>query len=71
LEALKKVKDGEDTEVIRTALKDLSDTAQKIGAAMYQAAAGPKDNKAADESSKTENKKESVEGEFESADKKS
>ncbi len=36
LEALKKVKDGEDTAAIETALKELSTVAQRVGAAMYQ-----------------------------------
>ncbi len=38
LEALKKVKDGDDIEVIRKATEELSQAIQKIGQAMYQAA---------------------------------
>lgn len=38
LEALKKAKDGEDSEAIKKASEELSSAAQKIGAAMYQAA---------------------------------
>ncbi len=36
LEALKKVKDGDDLEAIKKASDELADAAQKIGAAMYQ-----------------------------------
>ena len=36
LEALKKIKDGEDLEAIKKASDELADAAQKIGAAMYQ-----------------------------------
>ncbi len=36
LEALKKVKDGEDIEAIKKASDELATTAQKVGAAMYQ-----------------------------------
>lgn len=36
LEALKKVKDGEDIEAIKSASEELSNVAQKIGAAIYQ-----------------------------------
>lgn len=74
MEALKKVKDGEDKEAIKKAADDLAQTAQKVGAAMYQSqqqqppqgpAAGAgaepekKDEKKDDKKSKT------VEGEFE------
>ncbi|MFH0928349.1 MAG: Hsp70 family protein, partial [bacterium] len=37
IEALKKVKDGEDGEAIKKAADELTNAAQKIGAAMYQA----------------------------------
>lgn len=36
MEALKKVKDGSDIEVIKSSIKDMEDVVQKIGAAMYQ-----------------------------------
>jgi molecular chaperone DnaK len=36
LEALKKIKDGEDLDAIKKASDELADAAQKIGAAMYQ-----------------------------------
>jgi molecular chaperone DnaK len=36
LEALKKIKDGEDLEAIKKASDELADAAQKIGAAMYE-----------------------------------
>jgi len=65
VEALKKVKEGDDTEAIKKASEELSLEAQKIGAAMYQQQAGqtpPDSNK---EEKKEENKKEPVEGEFE------
>ncbi|MBP9802633.1 Hsp70 family protein, partial [Patescibacteria group bacterium] len=39
VEALKKIKDGTDLEAIKSASKELEDLVQKIGAAMYQAAA--------------------------------
>ncbi len=38
LEALKKIKDGEDLDAIKKASDELADAAQKIGAAMYQQA---------------------------------
>ena len=38
IEALKKVKDGGDLQAIKTAMQELSDEVQKIGAAMYQGA---------------------------------
>lgn len=38
LEALKKVKDGDDLEAIKKAADELTDVAQKVGAKMYQAA---------------------------------
>ncbi|MFW0837966.1 MAG: molecular chaperone DnaK [Candidatus Komeilibacteria bacterium] len=73
LEALKKVKDGEDIEAIKKALEEVNQTVSKIGQAMYkdQAAAGAqagagdqaqaeqKDDQSADD------KQETVEGEYE------
>ncbi|HBW74206.1 MAG: Chaperone protein DnaK [Candidatus Magasanikbacteria bacterium GW2011_GWA2_45_39] len=40
VEALKKVKDGTDLEAIKKSTEDLSQTVQKVGAAMYSAAQG-------------------------------
>ncbi|MBI5230419.1 MAG: molecular chaperone DnaK [Candidatus Magasanikbacteria bacterium] len=40
VEALKKVKDGTDVEAIKKSTEDLSQTVQKVGAAMYSAAQG-------------------------------
>jgi len=55
MEALKKVKDSKDLEIVKAAVKEMEDVVQKIGAAMYQqqsqaqsdaaGAAGPKDDK--------------------------
>ncbi len=60
VEALKKVKDSDDKDTIKKAVDDLSQTAQKIGQAMYQ--------QKASESGKKEDKKkgkdEPIEGEF-------
>jgi molecular chaperone DnaK len=64
LEALKKVKDGEDIEAIKKASEELSQAAQKIGQAMYgqkQAQAGAQ-QPGAKEKTKEENVKE---GEYE------
>jgi len=41
IEALKKVKDGEDANAIKTASNALGEAAQKIGAGMYEAGAAP------------------------------
>jgi len=69
MEALKKVKDSEDKEAIKKAADELAETAQKVGAAMYQqqqppqgpaAGAGPEKK---DE--KKDDKKKTVEGEYE------
>jgi molecular chaperone DnaK len=71
MEALKKVKDSEDKEAIKKAADELAETAQKVGAAMYQsqqqqqpqggAAAGA----GGTEPEKKDGKKKTVEGEFE------
>jgi molecular chaperone DnaK len=45
VEALKKVKDGEDLEAIKKAFDELGEVIQKVGAEMYKAAEG---NKASD-----------------------
>ena len=63
VEALKKVKEGDDTEAIKKASEELSLEAQKIGAAMYQQAA--EQTPPNGEEKKEENNKDPVEGEFE------
>lgn len=60
VEALKKVKDGDDSEAIKKASEELSLEAQKIGAAMYQQA-----QQTAEGEKKKEENKGPVEGEFE------
>lgn len=60
VEALKKVKDGDDTEAIKKASEELSLEAQKIGTAMYQQA-----EQAAKSEEKKEENKGPVEGEYE------
>ncbi len=61
VEALKKVKDGDDTEAIKKASEELSLEAQKIGTAMYQQA----QQSAEGEKKKAEENKGPVEGEYE------
>lgn len=61
IEALKKVKDGDDKEAIKKAADDLAQTAQKVGAAMYQAASQQTEKQKTDEQKKDK----TVEGEFE------
>jgi len=63
VEALKKIKEGNDTEAIKKASEELSQEAQKIGAAMYQQQAEQASGN--NEQKKEEDKKEPVEGEFE------
>ena len=63
LEALKKVKDGEDIEAIKKAADELSQSAQKVGAAMYQQEQAGQ-TPPAGEQAKPEGEK-TVEGEFE------
>jgi len=66
LEALKKIKDSDDVEDIKTKMEELNTIAQKIGAAMYQQPnqADPSaDSEKTEEEKKDENS--SVEGEFE------
>ncbi|MEA2088816.1 MAG: molecular chaperone DnaK [Patescibacteria group bacterium] len=69
VEALKKVKDGDDIEVIKKAMEELSTSLQKIGAEMYkqQQQAQPEAKEANQTSG--EKKEEPVEGEFEEAKK--
>ncbi|MBW6440462.1 molecular chaperone DnaK [Patescibacteria group bacterium] len=62
VEALKKIKDGEDFEAIEKASEELSLEAQKIGTAMYQQAQESVD---AEKAKKEEADKGPVEGEFE------
>ena len=72
LEALKKVKDGEDKEAIEKAATELESAIQKVGAAMYQKAqaeqpkADAKANAGAapNNSAKSDDKKEAVDGKF-------
>ena len=69
MEALKKVKDDKDLEVIKAATKDMEEVVQKIGAAMYQqqaqsaGAAGPEAETKSDDDKKSD--KDAVEGDFE------
>lgn len=67
VEALKKVKESDDTEAIKKASEELSLEAQKIGAAMYQQQAGqtPNNDEQKKEEDKNKDSKEPVEGEFE------
>ncbi|MBU1203264.1 molecular chaperone DnaK [Patescibacteria group bacterium] len=63
MEALKKVKDSADIEAVKSAIKEMEDTVQAIGAAMYSASA----NASADAQQNDEPKKDKgpVEGDFE------
>ncbi|MCK4799431.1 molecular chaperone DnaK [Candidatus Parcubacteria bacterium] len=63
VEALKKVKETDDTEAIKKALEELSQEAQKIGAAMYQQQAN--EASGSGEQKKEEDNKGPVEGEYE------
>jgi len=67
IEALKKVKDGSDTESIKTALDDLNKTVTKIGEAMYQQQPNAGGGSGADDAQQkaSEDNKETVEGEYE------
>jgi molecular chaperone DnaK len=68
LEALKKVKDGDDLEAIKKAADELSQSAQKIGAAMYQQEQAPQTGQAGEQSATDQPKPEgekTVDGEFE------
>ena len=66
LVALKDVKDGDDTQAIKTASEELSKAAQKIGEAMYQNTPGADQAQAGQEGKAEEAKKEEVvEGEVE------
>lgn len=72
LEALKKVKDGDDAEAIKSATKELTEVAQKLGEIMYKdAQQSAQSQESKDDSQKTEpksdseKKDEAVEGEYE------
>ncbi len=66
MEALKKVKDGDDIEVIKTTMKEAEEVVQKIGAAMYQQQAqDQKQAPGAQEENKEEKKEDAEEGDFE------
>ncbi len=66
VEALKKVKDGDDKEAIKKAADELAQTAQKIGAAMYQAASQQTEKPKNEKTEEQEDKKDkTVEGEYE------
>ncbi|KKW35223.1 MAG: Chaperone protein DnaK [Candidatus Giovannonibacteria bacterium GW2011_GWA2_53_7] len=62
MEALKKVKDGEDAEAINKALEEMNQTVQKIGQAMYQQQAQANQPTAGQSA---EDKEQPVEGEVE------
>jgi len=75
VEALKKVKDSDDTEAIKKAMDELTESLQKIGAEMYkdqgQAAPGAGSTPGQEENQTSgEKKDEPVEGEFEEEKKK-
>ncbi|PLX25219.1 molecular chaperone DnaK [Candidatus Parcubacteria bacterium] len=75
MEALKKVKDGKDLEPIKSAIKDMEDIVQQIGASMYQqqaaaggqapGAAGPTEGTEKTKGEEKKNNKDAVEGDFE------
>ncbi|PWB39012.1 MAG: molecular chaperone DnaK [Parcubacteria group bacterium] len=61
LEALKKVKDSKELEPIKSAMKDMDETVQKVGAAMYSSAKAAEDKQKQPDEAK---KEEPVEGDF-------
>ncbi len=66
MEALKKVKDGEDIEIIKSTMKEAEEVVQKIGAAMYQQQNQQQSSDSQSENNTEEKKEEkSEEGEFE------
>jgi len=65
MEALKKIKDSKDLESIKTAVKDMEEVVQKIGAAMYQQQAQAQQNAPGAAGEESKDKKEPVEGDFE------
>lgn len=64
MEALKKVKDGEDIEAIKKAADELTDAAQKVGAAMYQSGQAAPGAAPGAEASANAEKQGPVEGEY-------
>jgi molecular chaperone DnaK len=71
VEALKKVKDGDDIEAIKKAVADLNQTIQKVGAEMYKAAQEKSASEQPSGQTSAEDKKEEPkEGEFEEGEKK-
>ncbi len=65
VEALKKIKDSGDNEAIKKAADELTNAAQKIGQAMYQAEQKNKETeKQKDKETKEEKKDEPIEGEY-------
>jgi molecular chaperone DnaK len=65
LDALKKAKESEDIESLKTAITELEKHVQIVGAAMYQAAAAQEQNTATPEQNSSDAKKEEpVEGDF-------
>lgn len=65
LEALKQVKDGDDSEAIKKASEDLMSVAQRVGAAMYQSEAPAGESTANNTAENSDNEGQAVEGEFE------
>jgi len=72
MEALKKVKDSDDTEDIKKKMDEMNEIAQKIGAAMYQSQGAPEagqapgaESGASKDGDKKEGEEEVVEGEVE------
>jgi len=63
IEALKKVKDGEDKEAIKRAADELAQAAQRVGAAMYQEQTKESRNEKTEEQKNKKDK--TVEGEYE------
>lgn len=65
MEALKKVKDGSDLETIKTAIKEMEDVVQEIGAGMYQQQAAQQGSAPGAAGEEKKGDKEAVEGDFE------
>ncbi|MFA6253118.1 MAG: molecular chaperone DnaK [Patescibacteria group bacterium] len=64
LEPLRKVKEAGDVETIKKAIADLEEVVQKIGAALYQAAAQEQNTATPEQNSSDTKKDEPVEGDF-------
>ncbi len=64
IEELKKVKDGDDIESIKTATKELTEVAQKLGEAMYSASQQTEED-GSDSGNDKEKKEDTVEADFE------